>query len=932
MNRQTLSILFCWLFCCIANITYCDDNTTKSVTISKDGISLTFGGQNWLAVDVDSIPFSSYSEMWFVNQSWSAYLFGYDNSKGLRSSIVATEDKITFDLIGEHEDFVGKQSFELLPGRILRNTVIGHVTSDTMTRLNYNYLSIHPGWLAGCHYTVVGKDGQTTSAVFPKIPKKLNLETANICKGIDKLNIDSVFGPIEISVTGNDFPISCLDYRNNTWDNFDYFVLLGISDYWYKTQEETSLTIDIKFPDKIDTKTVNDKKLASNIIKDDNVLLEDRGWDVIIPTPKHVDWINGEFPITNKTVVVYSSDKDVDLNACKRIATRFAKDAISTTKIRKANDAAKSKGSIHFSLDSTLQVENDSEYQVNITTALCTITAKTTDGLSLAEKTLRQLIRKDKNYVALKCVSIKDYPSLPFRGIHCFSGKNALKMQLRFFSKIFPILKVNKIVYECSYLKWDCNKFLRNELYGMDIADVKKVIAAAEKQDIEMIPMINTYGHSEWLLNYPEMKQYADDPQNIYAYDATNPEIYKICSAIYDECIRLFSPKIIHIGHDEIQGRDFPKREKGKAIGSANLILKDILYWHKFLKDKGIRTMMWGDMLLYLKESPDATNALTQESAKKLRDTLPKDIMMTDWHYAPAAPNLYKSLEIFNKSGFDAIAATWYTPENVTNFAREAYNQYSAPRKDNEGKTLGLLQTTWAGYNFNDEAIKGARHQFSCYVLAAETAWNGGLIDSDKTPYSFNEAFTRLYGDSAVPTKSSKGWRADLNYENKVRLEQLGVQNTQPTSGSLIYRFGHFNDSTTLSAIPLVGCYGKTDNAVSSLNVNVGGELSDKILFVVSTPYSGSPSRAIAQTTVTYNDSTSDTIDWVLGKNVLSLNDHRDFPSVPTVARFVSSGDTPTVSIHGYLFEPKHKPIKGISFKSCESGPELLIFDILGLK
>ena len=157
-----------------------------------------------------------------------------------------------------------------------------------------------------------------------------------------------------------------------------------------------------------------------------------------------------------------------------------------------------------------------------------------------------------------------------------------------------------------------------------------------------------------------------------------------------------------------------------------------------------MKVMLWGDTMLAWRESPDACNAKTYDIATDFRHFLkslespkgaPKYII-NDWHYASAKPERYKSLQIFQDAGFPVLACPWDDPDNIRNFSQQAVAT----------KSLGLLQTTWAGFNFSISANTTCHNQFVAYLLAADYSWSGrreshtslGYVPKDEFWKSFN--------------------------------------------------------------------------------------------------------------------------------------------------------------------------------------------------
>lgn len=216
------------------------------------------------------------------------------------------------------------------------------------------------------------------------------------------------------------------------------------------------------------------------------------------------------------------------------------------------------------------------------------------------------------------------------------------------------------------------------------------VVENARQHGLAVIPEIKLLTHQEksFLNSYPNLMF------NRVSYDPRKNEVYKVVYALLDELIALIHPTAIHIGHDEVVGWNKKHAEKilgvDEAALPANLFLQDTLQIHAYLKLKGIETWMWGDMLV----SPNEFQfPLIQESelhgsltgyGKAIRDKLPKDIVICDWHYFDKQ-SAFPSLAIFKKEGFRVLGATWKKPETTYNFSHYAASQNAD----------GMIATTW---------------------------------------------------------------------------------------------------------------------------------------------------------------------------------------------------------------------------------------------
>ncbi len=594
----------------------------------------------------------------------------------------------------------------------------------------------------------------------------------------------------------------------------------------------------------------------------------------------------------------------------------------------------------------TAQTSRPEWYRLKVQQNRIDIEAPTTPGLRCGLITLVQLLRGRPGALEVRRCEIEDYASLPVRAVHFFSGRNARDLQIAMIRNILLPLKYNTLVYQCEYIKWECAPELHHERYGMAKADAAAVIAEARRLGFEVIPLINTFGHCEWLLDNDTYRHLADNPERPYAYNPSDPRVYEICERIYEEALELFKPRYFHIGHDEVTLQGFPERPENRKRGALNLFVEDTLHYYRWLQKRGVRTIIWGDQLLAPGEAPDAALAPDQHQAKWLREQLPKDILIADWHYAPAEVQSYMSLDILSKAGFDVLACTWYSPINIVRFAKAAAVAHdTALEQKRAGKVLGLLQTTWAGYSFDRESFENALDQYTAYVLAGEAAWLGGAEELREIPFNYQEEFGRLWAMDMLPPATCRGWVVDLSPQANVildgktgwplldgdkrtaSLEHLPQGLGEAGRWRIYWPLHHGKPAACLFAGQLSAKQGLTSAAVE---INRKGHT---LFFVVASTVGGPKSVPIARTVVEYDDGTTSTIDWKPGSTVLGLEDHRVAPLMPLVYKIEQSPKAPRY-IHGLLWEnPKpEKVIRRLITSSTLRGGSLLLLSVAGIE
>jgi hypothetical protein len=70
-----------------------------------------------------------------------------------------------------------------------------------------------------------------------------------------------------------------------------------------------------------------------------------------------------------------------------------------------------------------------------------------------------------------------------------------------------------------------------------------------------------------------------------------------------------------------------------------------------------------------------------------LRNQIPKDVVICDWHYFDQALQSFPSADAFIQTGHDILGATWNVEKTTKSFS-----QYLARRSK---ATRGMIATTW---------------------------------------------------------------------------------------------------------------------------------------------------------------------------------------------------------------------------------------------
>ncbi len=193
---------------------------------------------------------------------------------------------------------------------------------------------------------------------------------------------------------------------------------------------------------------------------------------------------------------------------------------------------------------------------------------------------------------------------------------------------------------------------------------LKEIILLAGKLQLEIIPLIPTFSHCEYLLKAHD--EYRESGSKVYC--PASGILEKLVFPLLDEVIDLFQPKQVHIGHDEIIS-DYSASSRKSVFGCPvcrnrnphEILLQEIKALRGHLKKRNLRCLMWADSLLVPENFYRRSFCISgcyggaPDHFERLLAELPKDILLYDWHYEPARE--FPTAEYLRKAGFEVVGA-----------------------------------------------------------------------------------------------------------------------------------------------------------------------------------------------------------------------------------------------------------------------------------
>ena len=465
---------------------------------------------------------------------------------------------------------------------------------------------------------------------------------------------------------------------------------------------------------------------------DDASLVPDTSLPILIPKPKtnNLDW---DHPLELTGAFSFPAGVFDHVDEFKAaLGRRFVLPPTDSKTSKVEMDAGVSKlGFVHGG------------YRITIRPNGISVLGEEDEGLRFGLERLAMLAFTKAGKLWLPTGSLVDQPQTDWRGAHLFVGPEAVPFQERLWTNVLRPLGFNKVVLECERTAWAATPGIETPV-TMPKADLVRLFAMYRNLGADPIPLIESYGHMEWLFANGKNLDIAMNPAVPYAVDPRKPGTSTLLTKIWDEAIDALHPNTVHFGLDEVDMRGFPSDpDLATQLWKTQLaLLGGIAQSHS------LEMMLWGDQALAPGEAPDAALGPDKANAAARRSAIPKGSLIGDWHYldSPDYQTYRKNLDIWKDAGMTPIASTWYRPNNIHGFDVQAGLQGD-----------GTLQTTWAGYESSEDSMLGAMPQFTAMVLAADYAWSGRNDDVKDLGYDPAEIFRRMYFNHPSPLSPQPG-------------------------------------------------------------------------------------------------------------------------------------------------------------------------------
>ncbi|MFX1390710.1 MAG: family 20 glycosylhydrolase [Promethearchaeota archaeon] len=358
------------------------------------------------------------------------------------------------------------------------------------------------------------------------------------------------------------------------------------------------------------------------------------------------------------------------------------------------------------------------------------IQANAPQGIFYGIQTFIQILNSKQDKLTIENLRIFDFPSLKIRGISDDISKGqAPKVEnLKKFIKNLSHFKINQyyIGNMQDMVQFDSFPDIGKGRGIYSKEELKELVIYAKKYFIDIIPIFQTIGHWDNILQNPNYWKYGEFPGS-NSLNLANKEIYNILEIMVKELSEVFTSEYFHIGGDE--STDVGKVNSKpyiEDIGLSNAYLNHFNQVYKIVKKYGYqKVILYHDTLYKFKE---------------IIENLPKDIIIVYWNYN--IKNKYPIMDRIKKFNIPMIISPSIMDFNrifpsIDKYERNITNliKYGC-----EKKAFGEITSSWGDYR-NKEIRENRIYGF---IFSAMVGWNP-IKDINKF-YFWKGLFIHFFG------------------------------------------------------------------------------------------------------------------------------------------------------------------------------------------
>ena len=360
------------------------------------------------------------------------------------------------------------------------------------------------------------------------------------------------------------------------------------------------------------------------------------------------------------------------------------------------------------------------------------VAANTGQGLFYGVQTLRQLLRPEGRTLICPAVSIRDWPTMEWRGVQDDISRGPIPTE-EFMKRQISTLAAYKINLFALYMEhvydFASQPLIAPKEAALTAKEINALVDYAKTLYVTILPEQQTFGHLHHMLKYEIYSDVAERPHG-HVLTPTKDRSYEIIKAMYADIVPLFPGPFLHIGGDETFELGHGQTSALAAQeGLGRVYLDHIQKVSAILQPYHKQLMFWGDIAV---------------KYPQLLNILPKDMIAVPWDYDPK-PSYASIIKPYRDAGLRVVVAPgannwsqlWPNLDdgyvNIRNFVRDGQSLGA----------MGMLNTTW-----NDDGESLYAMAWPTLIFGAAAAWQSGESNIDDYKDAYDWAFYRNPDDS----------------------------------------------------------------------------------------------------------------------------------------------------------------------------------------
>lgn len=455
----------------------------------------------------------------------------------------------------------------------------------------------------------------------------------------------------------------------------------------------------------------------------------------IVPPPKQADW-SGEH--VDVEAFHFDLDLDVGTNEARVLARMALRADISDDqdglplRIEVGGVEIPEGTSPHHG-----KIEEQA-YRIDITPDGILMAGNSAAAVYHALQTFEQLLDGRR----LPVGSVLDWPDIPLRMLMVDPARQNENMG--YYRRVVDFAARYKINAIMIHLTDDQTSALYHEDYpelmhhrAWRPEELRGLVAYAAERHIELIPEIESLGHSRMFERLPNFEEYlhqtADDnpdeswmgtdiPGYTNVLCPASPQAVEYLQQMYARSAEIFNHPWVHVGFDEVDMTHCERCIAAYGEQSYDEWMTTALQQaNDLVTGQGRRTALWGDMLL---SHPEVADAIS-----------PDDYVIFDWYYRPDVTE--ESVQFFTGRGFEVIAspALACAPHMILPDGRNYDNIAAFSRIARENNLPGVNTTIWVPVRYMSDVL------WTGIAYAAAHSWGGSNLDEAEFFTGFMEDY-----------------------------------------------------------------------------------------------------------------------------------------------------------------------------------------------